>query len=215
MLSRLKNLNFTDENAPWFISATLHCLLLAFALILIYGTTRRPVSKVDIEVIEAPKVAPKAIEFTQPKEPPKRPKQHEVFGITRKAVTSTEGDVVKAGNTIAKTPDQETLKPGDQDALPIPSEDYLVTRMPELKSDVRIPYPPASKKLGIQGPVIMDMLIDSSGKVREVKLVEGPNSELSAAAVSAAQDFRFTPALIQDKAVAVRIRYIYRFILEQ
>ena len=63
--------------------------------------------------------------------------------------------------------------------------------------------------------VIMNLLIDESGKVREVSLVEGPYAELNAAAITAARGFQFTPAMIQKKQVAVRIRYVYRFVLER
>jgi periplasmic protein TonB len=170
--------------------------------------------ELDIEVLESPKLAPPTIQVTQPAAPPKKPVQHEVFGVSRKAITSAQGETVKAGNTIAKAPDQETLKPGDQDSLPIPQEEYLITQMPELRTEVRIPYPPESKKKGIQGAVVMDILIDSMGKVREVVFVDGPDTDLNNAAVAATKNFQFSPALITTKPVAVRIRYAYRFVLE-
>jgi TonB family protein len=61
----------------------------------------------------------------------------------------------------------------------------------------------------------MNLLIDESGKVRDVSLIEGPQTDLNAAAMAAAKGFQFTPALIQKKPVAVRIRYTYRFVLER
>lgn len=63
--------------------------------------------------------------------------------------------------------------------------------------------------------MIMNLLIDDSGKVREASLIEGPDAELNAAAMAAAKGFRFSPAMIQKQPVAVRIRYIYRFVLER
>jgi TonB family protein len=175
--------------------------------------------EVDIRILEAPKAAeqPASIPVVRAEQQPKRDVVHEVFGISPKAITTdtADGEVVKAGNTVAKPPDEEVLKPGDPDALPIPSEEYLVTNMPALKSEVRVPYPPASRKQGIQGAVVMDLLIDTSGTVRDVNLVEGPNDELSNAAMKAARAFQFTPALIREAPVAVKIRYIYRFVLER
>jgi TonB family protein len=180
---------------------------------------RKPV-EVEIQVLDAPKVTHRAVpvNVTGAKIHQTDVPVHQVFGISPKAVTSEEGETVKAGNTVAKAPDQEVLQPGDPDvlpALPVPVDEYLVTSMPELKADVRVPYPPACKRKGIQGAVVMDLLIDPSGTVRETTLVEGPDAELNSAALSASKGFQFTPALIKNKPVAVRIRYVYRFVLER
>ena len=161
-----------------------------------------------------PKLSPQAVQMTEPKAPPKRPSMHEVFGASRNALSAPEGEAVKSGNTVAKAPDQEKLRPGDAESLPIPSEEYLVTQMPRLKIEVRIPYPPEARKKGNQGAVVMDLLIDTGGKVRKVDYIEGPDPYLNAAAVEAAKSFEFTPAMIQDKPVSVKIRYSYRFVLE-
>lgn len=143
------------------------------------------------------------------------PKKRAVFGLSRKAITSEQGEEVKAGNTTAKAPDQEKLRPGDEDALPIPADEYLVTQMPVLKLEVRVPYPEEAKKRGVQGAVTLDLLIDGSGTVREVQLVQGPGFGLNEAAITAARQFRFEPARMDNQTVAVRIRYVYRFVLER
>src|SRR5262249_5547017 len=148
----------------------------------------------------------------KPKEEPKKPRA--VYGASRKSVTSEEGIDVKAGNTVAKAPDEEKLRPEDADSLPIPTDEYLVTQMPQLASEVRVPYPEEARKRGVQGAVVMDILIDAAGKVREATLVSGPASGLDEAALSAVRGFQFKPARMQDQAVAVRIRYAYRFVLE-
>lgn len=192
----------------------MHGALVAAVCVILFISQYKRVRELDIEIYESPVPAQQPVQLAVPKKQEK-PKGHEVFGISPKSVASDQGETVKAGNTVAKAPDQEQLRPGDPDALPIPSEDYLVTNMPVLLSEVRIPYPRESKKKGIQGAVVMDLLIDASGKVREATLVEGPNQELSAAALAAAKGFRFSAALIQDKPVAVRIRYLYRFVLER
>ena len=214
MLSKLKNHNYLATQDPWFISGAIHALLITSTLVLIFGKFHRSAVDVDFEVIEAPKLSPQAVQLNQAKAPPKKARGHEVFGISRKSITSTEGEDVKAGNTIAKTPDLEKLKPSDADSLPVPSAEYMISQMPKLKFEVRIPYPPGAKKNGTQGAVVMDLLIDKNGQVREVVFIDGPASDLNAAALEAAKGFQFIPAMIQEKAVAVKIRYSYRFILE-
>ncbi len=204
---------------PWAISSALHGFLFGAVVLLLFLSRHIQPVEVDIRILESPKAAeqPAPIPALRAQQPLKREVVHEVFGISPKAITTetTDGEVVKTGNTVAKAPDQEILKPGDPDALPIPSEEYLVTNMPALKSEVRVPYPPASRKQGIQGAVVMDLLIDATGTVRDVNLVEGPNEELSNAAMKAARAFQFTPALIRETPVAIKIRYIYRFVLER
>jgi TonB family protein len=207
--SKSRNLN-TD----WFASAGLHGAIAGLVALLLVWHPQLPSRSVDIDVIEAPRVSPQAVQITKPITKKIEPIQHQVFGASRKSITAIDGVAVKAGNTVAKAPDNEVLKPSDADSLPIPSDEYLISKMPELRQEVRIPYPPDAKAKGIQGAVVMDLLIDKTGKVREVVLVNGPDPSLSEAAVKATKNFEFSPALIQDKPVAVRIRYAYRFILE-
>ncbi len=214
MQSRSKNNNALSLDDPWIVSSALHGILLIMVIAMLFAGRHQKTSEVDIQILEAPKLAQQPVRAVEPKVRQK-PLGREVFGISPKAATSEQGEEVKAGNTVAKAPDQEILKPGDPDALPVPSEEYLVTSMPELQSEVRVPYPPEARKRGIQGAVIMNLLIDDSGKVRDVALIEGPHPELNAAAMAAAKGFRFSAALIQKKPVAVRIRYVYRFVLER
>jgi TonB family protein len=199
------------------VSGVLHGLLAA-GLIAIFFHPVHEAEKVEITVIDAP-VTAKPVNISSRPEPKKIEKKipRAVFGISRKSITSDDAaaETVKAGNTLAKAPDQEKLKPEDADQLPIPTEEYLVTQMPRLSQEVRIPYPAEAKRKGAQGSVVMDILIDAMGKVRDAKLVQGPEESMNQAALEAVHGFKFQPALIQDRAVAVRIRYAYRFVLER
>jgi protein TonB len=175
-------------------------------------------SSVDFVVYESPKVAQNAPTISRPKELPQKKAQPKgVFGISRRAVASQDDQApeIKTGNTIAKETDTKTLQAGDPDELPIPADEVLVTQMPEIKNEFRIPYPPEAKQKGIQGAVVMDILIDHQGNVREAKLIDGPGAGLNEAALEAVRNFKFSPAMMQDKPVAVRIRYAYRFVLER
>ena len=133
---------------------------------------------------------------TQPKPKPKttvRP----VFGLSRQSITSPNGIEVKAGNTVAKTPDDLKLRPEDEGAVPEPVDEFLVSQMPVLANEYRIPYPPEAKKKGVQGSVVMDIIVDEKGVVRDAKLVSGPGEGLNEAALEAVKKFKFSPALAQ------------------
>ncbi len=179
----------------------------------------KTISIAEFQVIEKPrelKTEPKPIQLRKSKPVLKQnDKPREVFGISKNAITGDSGGVdVKMGNTVAKAPDELVLRKDDETALPVPREEYLVTRMPRLKSEVRISYPPGARERRVQGAVQMDLLIDQNGKVRETKLVQGIDPELDAAALEALKKFEFEPAAIDAAKVAVRIRYSYRFVLE-
>lgn len=180
-----------------------------------------PARKIKVEIKEVPSVKaqetePKPSIQLNPKLAPPPPKAvKKVFGLSKATLQSdSPGAVeVKAGNTLAKEIDHEKLAPGDADSLPIPTEEYLVTQMPRLKAEVRVPYPPEAKSKNIEGAVIMDILIDDQGRVRSAELVDGPGFGLNEAALKAIYKFEFHPAVVDKKSVAVKIRYAYRFVL--
>jgi TonB family protein len=143
--------------------------------------------------------------------------KRKVFGVSKKSLRSDETSSIKTktGNTIAKKIDQKKLKKGDEESLPIPEEDYMVTAMPRVLSEYRNPYPKEAKEKGIEGKVILEILIDNEGKVRKATLVYGPGFGLNEAALASIKKFKFVPAQIGDQAVAVVIRYGINFVLEE
>lgn len=205
-----------DSRRAWIFSALAHSGLAGLFLILIFFRAPQKVIYDLPVVIENPKVqATPTLKVTEAVPKPETTKKVEkVFGASRKAVQdSTAGLEVKAGNTLATAADSKVLDK-DED-LPIPTDEYLVSSMPSVLSEIRIPYPPEARKQGVEGPVVMDLLIDAEGKVRDLRLISGPAESLNQAALKAVQDFRFRAARVGDKAVAVRIRYVYRFVLEK
>lgn len=191
----------------------MHGAVLTVGLIGVVLQSRAPDRSLEITIVEMPKAAPQAVNLAQPKVQAPIRSARKIYGISRKAITAENGIDVKQGNTLAKVPDNETLKPSDADSIPIPTDDYLVTQMPQLEKEVFVPYPAEVKRRGVQGVVTMDLLIDTMGAVRKVDLIDGPDPALNAAAVNAAAAFKFKPAYVQDKPVAVKIRYAYRFVI--
>jgi protein TonB len=173
------------------------------------------VGPVEFEVFEAPTQAANPIRLQPKPIAPPKPVQapRAVFGSATDALKSDSGLEVKAGNTVAKAQDDLKLRDDDAKSLPIPTEEYLVTKMPTLVGDFRIPYPPEAKKKGVQGPVLMDLLIDTKGVVRQAALLQGPGEGLNEAALEAVKQLKFQPAEVEGKPVSVKIRYSYKFVL--
>lgn len=89
-----------------------------------------------------------------------------------------------------------------------------VTRLPKVKREFKAQYPEEAKKAAVDGPVILEILIDREGKVRQVQVLSGPGHGLNESAVEALKKFEFQPAFKGEESVAVKIRYTYRFKLE-
>ena len=204
---------------PWGQSLGLHLSIVfgAVGVAWLSVHAEKAFDTLPMEVIDSPKPALSPLRSlpearTKPKETPSRRK---VFGVTRQAVTDSASAVEsKAGNTVATEVDQKKLRPEDEEPLPIPTDEYLVSRMPEILKEVRV-YPAAAKKRGIQGTVYLELLIDTQGRVRAADVLQGVSAELDQAAREAALQFLFKPASVEQKNVAVKIRYAYRFILEK
>ncbi len=212
--------------SPLSLSALIHAGLAALILSFIFLRPRLP-QQIQVAVNVT---APQAIQQLQKiEEQPQvvlksiNKKQitaaknaRQVFGVNRQSLTAPEGSdgiEAKLGNTLAKAVDQTVLTAADADALPVPTEEYLVSQMPRVLNEVRPTYPAEARAKGLEGAVAMSILIDDKGAVREVEVLSGPEI-FRAVALAAMQQFRFQPALAQGAPVAVRIAYTIRFTLD-
>lgn len=214
---------------PWTISISFHSLIMGVFLFLTYFQTQTiQEQEITFEVVEKfkvvkeiPKTLPPPVEIKK-KPPPKikaQKKSRKVYGLSRNSMTantgSSKGVEVKQGNTLVKTPDNLKLKKDDADSLPIPADEFLITSMPKVLNEIRPVYPAEMKKQGIEGNVVMDILIDQSGKVRDVIVIKSLGPEFDQAAMNAMKRFKFRPAQINKKNVPVKIKYSIKFILER
>ena len=86
---------------------------------------------------------------------------------------------------------------------------------PELVRFVEVDYPPEALRRGIEGTVLLDLVINETGRIDSVSVAEGIDPSLDAAAVRAARDFVFTPAMAGGESVAVLLQYEYTFSIRE
>jgi protein TonB len=203
---------------PLTQSLILHLALISVLILVQLLKSLRP-QKISFEVIRNPVVVNSSVQLQpidQPIEKPE-PRVKQVFGLSKKSLktsdTSVDSVQEKAGNTVAKEMDDLILDKDDPQALPIPTDEYLVKSMPVVLKEVRAIYPELAREKGIEGAVILEVLVDQQGKVRNVKLIQGPGFGLNEAALQALWQFEFRPATTIEGHVAVIIRYTYRFSL--
>ncbi len=209
---------------PWQISLSFHVGVLAFFLILLYFSKMQsePVVIQDFVVPinvqnlnkeeEKPKVILKSINEEKPSTAAEKPR--EIFGANRNSLTDSSQEIAsKKGNTITKDVDSKVLTDADASQLPNPTDEYLVSEMPQVITEVRPTYPAEARAKQIEGSVALNVLIDNQGVVRQVTFIEGPEI-FRGGALEAMKKFRFKPAFVTGQPVAVRIRYVLKFKLE-
>src|ERR1700756_3687105 len=89
-----------------------------------------------------------------------------------------------------------------QDAPPAPIQVPPDSRPTLLVRKVAPVYPPLARQARIQGTVVLGIVIDKDGEVRDVQLVSG-HPMLTPAAIEAVKQWRYKPYVSDDKPVEV------------
>ena len=101
----------------------------------------------------------------------------------------------------------------DQDGI------YLVCeKMPEIKGGLKalskiIKYPKEAKKLGVQGVVYVQFIVDEKGVVVDPKLIRKLGAGCDEEALRALEKLKFNPGYVQGKPVKARFTLPIRFAL--
>ncbi|MGB7569019.1 MAG: TonB-dependent receptor [Chitinivibrionales bacterium] len=90
-----------------------------------------------------------------------------------------------------------------------------IEKMPELITFVKAQYPADLVKKGVEGTVVLDIIVNDSGRVDSVAVVKGIDPRLDSSAAKAARSFMFSPAIAGGKPVAVLMEYAYHFTIAE
>ncbi len=85
---------------------------------------------------------------------------------------------------------------------------------PEKISDVQPQYSEIARKARIQGVVILQTIISKEGQIEDVKVLKGLPMGLSEAAVDAVRQWKYKPATLNGKPVAVYFNLTVNFQLQ-
>jgi len=120
-----------------------------------------------------------------------------------------EGSVIQVEQPVAQTDNIMV----EEDKLPDVGEFIPVEEQPVPVEQPKPVYPEIARRAGIEGVVFIQILVDKSGKVRDVKIVKGPEM-FHEAAKEAAWKSVWRPAIQNQKPVAVWVAYPIRFTLK-
>ena len=98
-------------------------------------------------------------------------------------------------------------RPCQRQVLLHPPTRYLLER-------VEPQYPEAARQQHIQGPVVLNVLVGTSGLVRQLKVISG-DPQLVKAASEAVRQWRFKPHQLKGKTVEFETRITVNFALPE
>jgi TonB family protein len=130
----------------------------------------------------------------------------------QRSITLQVGELVETITVRERRPAPSTASPT---AVVEPLRIGGNIRVPKKLTDVRPAYPPAMRDAGLEGTVPMEALIGRDGSVVSVRVLSADvHPEFARAAVEAVRAWAFSPTLLNDEAVEVRMTVSVRFSLE-
>jgi TonB family protein len=139
---------------------------------------------------------------------PKVSRRHTQNGVEGDAGLSLE-EVQPETNADSLTPSL-TVANKEPSAPAVPLAVGGDVKQAKLISSVPPVYPAMAKTQHISGDVTVDALIDATGRVTTMKVISGP-SLLQQAAMDAVRQWKYQPATLDGKAVAMHLSVTIRF----
>ena len=192
-----------------------------------------PPKPVPIKVERAPRIAapdlPPARAAPRPDHaappPPSREAQQEqrepivLPGVTLESTSQGSSFGVSAGNTLYGQPSSTARDP--HEARPYKAERYVaasqVNELPAVESrpdSLRPFYPEAARRRGVEGDVVLRLLINGDGSLAKVDVIGDPGAGLGTAGERAIRQFRFRAGKVDGRPVATTITYVLHFVLD-
>lgn len=165
-------------------------------------STQRPKPK-----LHPPKPKPKP---PQPKLPAQKPEPVEAPQPPQQAMLTTDPE--PPPRQQPPPPPREPL--AVEDPLPVPVPIHRLTSIPRFVHKDPGQYPTTMQKLGRETRVLLEVLIDSKGKVRKVTVVGSAGELFDQAAVDSIKRSTFIPGYIDGKTVTVLMKLPVDFYLK-
>ena len=105
--------------------------------------------------------------------------------------------------------DKDIVIENMDELLPSPDEFVAYEEAPQKIEEITPKYPEMARRAGIEGVVWVNALVDKEGKVRDVIIVKdsGANAGFEEAAIEAAKETTWKPAISNGQPVALWVTY--------
>ena len=152
---------------------------------------------ITLKQVDFRRIAPAALTFFLAASPAS-PAETGAAGSGEAEAAAIEEEAVELGGYVEYVDDESGLE-----------------KMPELTQFVEARYPEDLVKSGVEGAVLLELLVSEAGSVDSVSVVRPLHPALDESAVEAARKFKFSPAVAGGEAVAVMLQYEYQFSLRE
>jgi periplasmic protein TonB len=184
------------------------------------------------EVVKSPQKRPPPEKKQRPPEPPPakahpQPKEKPRLETTPEPAADgtgvTAGVPMEGGAAERKGPQPNvphisapvTAETGEKTAS-LPSTRKMTKATPAYRENPRPEYPRIAKRRGYEGTVVLEVLVNSGGKVDELRILESSGyGILDRSALKSVRDWVFEPGSVGDRKVAMWVRVPVRFELKQ
>ncbi|RMF55365.1 MAG: energy transducer TonB [Calditrichaeota bacterium] len=191
----------------WFEASMVITLIFMIALFFAFkkfesGAKLEKTVDVQIEVQQIPPT--KQLQKPPPPARPKIPIESEDEDIPEDlTIEETEVDFTQPIDELPPPPEEE------EPIVPF----YALSEKPEVIKRVQAEYPELAKKAGIEGTVVLKVLVNTKGDVEKVEVLKS-HPLLEEAAIKAAKQFKFKPGKQRDKFVKVWMSIPFTFKLK-
>lgn len=144
-------------------------------------------------------------QMQQLKEPPPPPKPQ--MPVAAESEAEVEASTIDRTDLIV---DKMPTLPKAEEAIPFAAVEVKPVATYKPHPD----YPPMALRAEIEGIVGVMIIVDTTGRVSDAKVIKSLHDALDAAALKAVRTWKFTPARQRDKPVSVRMEIPIRFTLQ-
>jgi TonB family protein len=160
--------------------------------------------------------------YVKPDQPPvtapgKEPQPQEEVkqDLSAKEVTGLVSKVPEPSSAAPFPAQSESQPSGDIPGSPRAGNGYQpiqrISRVPSFKVQMKPVYPPSERAAGIEARVIVEVYINETGMIDDVKLIKSGGLPFDQAVMKAVQNCSFEPGYRDDKPVPVRVQIPYSF----
>ena len=129
--------------------------------------------------------------------------RHQLTALATSFIVSLPGWAQDLGERPNKTAQPEDVAPA------------AITRLPKVKTFIEADYPDGARAQAIEGTVGLIIQVDASGTVVGAEVAKPAGHGFDEAAVTAAEQMTFEPALTDEGPIGVAIEFEYRFELSE
>lgn len=127
------------------------------------------------------------------------------------ASASPKGDVALPIDPFPDIPEDSGVERGTEIAS-IPPAKVVREARPAYKDNPRPVYPKRARRRGYEGTVILEVLVDRTGRVKELRvLTSSGHSVLDRAALKSVNGWLFEPGMVGDQKVGMWVKVPVRF----